>query len=391
MKSKNLLFLLCRFLDGGIDTVLVSLLNHLAESTQANITLAIAVGMGDLEVYRPQLHPRIKVVYAVEDGWLSALPRKRAYNRLHGLTKLIDEVLLNPVRNVMIGRSIQQLASEADVVVDFDCHAAQHLSKVKATKIAYYHFSFRKQLENAPRRAKRLEKKLSKYDKIVTVCRGMLEEGLDMFPSLSDKFTYVYNGYSLEALEKKAAIMPNGELIHKQYILAIERLEESQKDITTLLRAYARYRTITPMPIPLYVIGKGKSEAELKALAAELGIAEHVCFLGFISNPYPFIKNAQLMVHSAKFEGLGMVLIEALMLGKIIVATDCPVGPREVLNEGKAGLLVEVGNAEQLANAMHDALTDETVRQQLHSAIPLHAQVFTYKEIDKTLLPLMGL
>ena len=78
-----------------------------------------------------------------------------------------------------------------------------------------------------------------------------------------------------------------------------------------------------------------------------------------MSNPYPYIKRCEIFVHSSQYEGLPTVMIEALLLDKMIVATDCPTGPREILNGGKAGILTPVGDIEALAKAMHEALTDK--------------------------------
>ena len=115
----------------------------------------------------------------------------------------------------------------------------------------------------------------------------------------------------------------------------------------------------------------------------ELGIAEHVLFLGFSSNPYPWIANCQLLIHSAKFEGLPTILIEGLMLDRMIVATDCPTGPKEILNRGKAGLLTPVGDVQAMAEAMHHALTDKTLQSQLLVNLQEHRQQFMFCHTEK--------
>jgi glycosyltransferase involved in cell wall biosynthesis len=86
-----------------------------------------------------------------------------------------------------------------------------------------------------------------------------------------------------------------------------------------------------------------------------------------------------MIAHSAKMEGLPTAMIESLILGKLIVATDCPTGPREILDDGKAGLLVPVGDAQAMAEAIHRLLSDETLRQQLHSQAEKHHQVFLFE------------
>ena len=68
-----------------------------------------------------------------------------------------------------------------------------------------------------------------------------------------------------------------------------------------------------------------------------------------INNPYPLIKRSDILLLSSKFEGLPNVLLEALALNKFIISSNCPTGPKEILDNGKGGLLFEVGNYEQLS------------------------------------------
>ena len=72
-------------------------------------------------------------------------------------------------------------------------------------------------------------------------------------------------------------------------------------------------------------------------------------------------------------------MIEALLLDKMIVATDCPTGPREILNDGKAGILTPVGDIETLAKAMHEALTDKKMQQQFAEGSAAHKRLFTFE------------
>lgn len=90
-----------------------------------------------------------------------------------------------------------------------------------------------------------------------------------------------------------------------------------------------------------------------------------IVLLGQKENPYIWMKNAELLVHSSKFEGFGMVLIEAMALGRAVVSTDCPVGPREILEEGKAGALSNLEDAEGLSGEIINLLEDEKVRNDI--------------------------
>ena len=245
-------------------------------------------------------------------------------------------------------------------------------------KIAFFHFSFRKELERAPRRVRRLEGRLGRYDWVVTISDAMLQEGQVLFPAMAHKFVRIYNSVNVELLEAKAREVIAGEMMRRPYLLAVERLEEGQKDIGTLLDAYAilhgRMGEQTPY---LYIIGKGKDGKRLEQKAESLNLGTWTPkFLGFQPNPLPWMKGAAVVVHSAKFEGLPTVLIEALLLGKLIVATDCPTGPREILDGGKAGLLVPVGNAVAFADAVEKVLVDVALQHRLLEGVHGHRSVF---------------
>jgi glycosyltransferase involved in cell wall biosynthesis len=123
-----------------------------------------------------------------------------------------------------------------------------------------------------------------------------------------------------------------------------------------LLRAFALLRR--DMKARLIVVGEGRQRAYLEALARRLGIDSDVDFVGAKPNPYPYMARASLFVLSSVFEGLPSVLVEALACGTPVVATDCRHGPREVLEGGRHGRLVPVGDVERLTVAMRETLVD---------------------------------
>jgi glycosyltransferase involved in cell wall biosynthesis len=127
-----------------------------------------------------------------------------------------------------------------------------------------------------------------------------------------------------------------------------------RKDFSTMIRAFARVRA--NRPCRLMILGKGKLKAHLEALAEELGVQEDVMLPGFQENPYAYLARADLFLHSARSEGLGLALVEAVALGINAVACDCPSGPGEVLAGGKYGRLVDVGDDEGMASAIMEAL-----------------------------------
>lgn len=361
----KILFLLSRFLDGGIDAVLVDYLRFLAQREDYRITLAISIHMGELEVFRKQIPEQVQVVYLVDQPMLTRWRQQKITQRLPFYIKVYDEALLSPIRRMMTGRKLRQLAAQHDVVIDFDCCHYAYLKSVKTWKVAWFHFSFKQLMEQNRRRTQRIGNHLRYYDRIVTISQAMLDEGKEIFPWLEGRWRLIYNAKDEQLLQQRASEPVDDPRINDNYILAIERLEESQKDLSTLIRAYQLLRNEYHHEEKLYLLGKGRDEQLLRQLAERLGIADSVVFLGFSSNPYPWIAHAKAIAHSAKFEGLPTVMIESLIMGKLIVATDCPTGPREILDQGRAGLLTPVGDAAKLAESLHQVLTDNTLQTSL--------------------------
>ena len=361
----KILFLLSRFLDGGIDAVLVDYLRFLAQREDYRITLAISIHMGELEVFRKQIPEQVQVVYLVDQPMLTRWRQQKITQRLPFYIKVYDEALLSPIRRMMTGRKLRQLAAQHDVVIDFDCCHYAYLKSVKTWKVAWFHFSFKQLMEQNRRRTQRIGNHLRYYDRIVTISQAMLDEGKEIFPWLEGRWRLIYNAKDEQLLQQRASESVDDPRINDNYILAIERLEESQKDLSTLIRAYQLLRNEYHHEEKLYLLGKGRDEQLLRQLAERLGVADSVVFLGFSSNPYPWIAHAKAIAHSAKFEGLPTVMIESLIMGKLIVATDCPTGPREILDQGRAGLLTPVGDAAKMAESLHQVLTDNTLQTSL--------------------------
>ena len=135
-------------------------------------------------------------------------------------------------------------------------------------------------------------------------------------------------------------------------VLTVGSLKET-KDHATLLRAFAR---LSRPRARLMIVGDGELGPSLRALGDELGITEQVIWAGFQLDPWPFYASADLFVLASRLEGQPMVLLEAMASGRTVVSTDCPHGPREMLNRGEFGRLVPVGDEAALARTIDEAL-----------------------------------
>jgi len=136
-------------------------------------------------------------------------------------------------------------------------------------------------------------------------------------------------------------------------IVGIGRLTR-QKDFPTLLKAFARVRAVRPCRLAIF--GEGEDKDALIAMIASLGLGDDVWLAGFTPNPYRYLARADLFALSSRWEDPGHVIMEAAFLKVPIVATDCPAGPAEFLQDGAYGHLAPVGDDARLAEAILDSL-----------------------------------
>jgi glycosyltransferase involved in cell wall biosynthesis len=137
-------------------------------------------------------------------------------------------------------------------------------------------------------------------------------------------------------------------------ILGVGRLTPA-KDFSTLLRAFVLVRQVRALR--LVILGEGELRGSLEALVRDLGLEDSASLPGFVQNPYAFMARARLFVLSSEWEGFGSALVEAMACGLPVVSTDCG-GPSEILEGGRMGRLVPVGDPEALARAILATLAE---------------------------------
>ena len=135
--------------------------------------------------------------------------------------------------------------------------------------------------------------------------------------------------------------------------VAAGRLEHV-KGFDVLLSAMPR--VLDEMDARLVVLGEGSQRASLEARCAALGLSDRVSFPGYVENIPAYMARSAAFVMPSRWEGLGVVLLEALYAGAPVIASDCPHGPREILQDGRFGALVPVDDVVALAGAMKQAL-----------------------------------
>lgn len=160
----------------------------------------------------------------------------------------------------------------------------------------------------------------------------------------------IYNPFDFAKIRKMAAERTEN-LPTEDYIIHVAKFDRYKRH-DLLLDAF---RQLAP-PIKLVLLTK--EHDGLLALIDQFGLRDRVIVAGFQQNPYPWIRQAKLLVLSSDSrEALPTVLIEALILGTPVVSTDCPTGPREILAGSLAQWLVPVNESGAMATKMQEALS----------------------------------
>lgn len=262
--------------------------------------------------------------------------------------------------------------AKPDVVVSFgnstNCLAAwaKLLRRFPFRLIVSEHSAFGTRMANDSklqqrRRVLRTRMLYRQSDLCVCVSRCVADELVGLGVVAREKARVIYNSIDFPRLNESML----GSVDHPwlqgdpsrrpPVILSVGRLMRL-KGLDTLIRAFARLRRDLGVEARLMIVGEGGDRGRLEALVRELEVDGDVCLAGYTPNPYAYMGRAALVALTSHYEGLPNVLMEALACGVNVVSVDCRCGPHEILEDGKWGRLVPVGDDEALATAMRDAL-----------------------------------
>lgn len=191
----------------------------------------------------------------------------------------------------------------------------------------------------------------------IAVSNGVAEDLREQFGLRN--VVSVPNSIDLDRIQRMACeeIPANLAPIFSNPVLMSIGMLVFQKGHDILLHAFQRVKE-AGYPHHLVIVGTGRDLQKLKLLIRELNLDNTVHLIGHINNPYPLMKRSDLFVLSSRYEGFGLVLAEALALGVPVVSTDCNSGPREILANGRCGVLVPVDDPDALARGIIRVLSD---------------------------------
>jgi glycosyltransferase involved in cell wall biosynthesis len=256
-----------------------------------------------------------------------------------------------------------QVAVSSNTGPNLATAAAKVLSRHRVKAILIEHNTFSVHEGRNPYKRFLAGRLYARADRLVGVSQGVSRDLVATFPQVAPLTTTIYNCLltppeRLQAMAQEAVDHPWFLDRDRPILLNVGELFP-RKGQDTLLRAFALVRQ--QLPARLVIVGTliEPTHGVLQQLAAELGVAADVAFLGYQDNPFKYMARADAFVLSSREEGFGLVLVEAMACGCPVIATNCPYGPDEIIVPEESGLLVPVDDPAAMAAAILRLLQDQ--------------------------------
>lgn len=329
---------------GGVESVLTRTLEKLEKSGDIKIVVVTYTAVRDIWRGWFDAHKNISVRVLYPCRFFGTdLPH-------FFVARILKHAMRDIYRFVRRMFCVKRVFRDIDIVVDyydFDC--AREVAKLNVPRIAWWHSSSNKFYNG------HYIKYLKNYNRFVVLTDAFSNELVEKYPEIKDKVLRIYNPIDVNVARARAGetSTPDGK-----YFVCVSRLVNG-KDIETLCRAFDIFMQKNKNPnVDLRIVGDGYARARYESFAKSLGAKSHIIFMGNQSNPFGVMRGALANILSSRGEGLPTVLIEAAALGTLNIASDCAYGPREILMDGRAGLLFPVGDADTLAAHMDDVFNN---------------------------------
>lgn len=320
---------------GGAERIMVTLANEVAQKGYAvDLVLASATGP-----FLEDVSPNVRVV---------DLKSKRVTSSLPGLVRYLRRERPQAMLSAMNHANIVAILANRMAACDTRLLVSEHenLSLALPRKI--------------PWRSRIVLSLMGRIypwaDGVIAVSSGLRDDLIRLFGLAPEKVSVIYNPIVTPRLLEQAREPVDHPWFKADtpVILGAGRLTP-EKDFPTLIRAFAKVRE--KRDCRLVILGEGALQNELQTLVNDLDLQANVLLPGFVKNPFAWMAHANLFVLSSAREGFGNVLAEAMACGTPVVSTDCPSGPSEILEDGKWGQLVPVGDADAMADAILEMLS----------------------------------
>lgn len=364
MTRKRLLIINKSFELGGIQIALANMLEKIHD--EYDVTLAVFNQNGPLKDRVPSNVKLLELSPFVQVLGMSNCDCKKYGSVEQKVFKIVGSIWTKMFGNVLPVRfafKFQKSVGEYDIVISYHQETSQKtlvsgfgkfaIEKCKATKkIAWVHADF---LATKLATQKNL-KIYQNFDKIVSVSQICMNNFITAYPSLRDKCVYCHNCVPVEEIIQKAS-QQQGVFNRKKNTIVLFsacRLEEEKGLVPALLELLPLWNE--KRELKWYIAGEGSERVKLEEIIKENNLEEQVVLLGFLSNPYPYFKEADYLFLPSLHETFSMVVSEAHILGTSVIASDIPI-MREVLSGGD--YLCQSGNFAECLRNIKTPVTNE--------------------------------
>lgn len=335
MGKPRITFVLASLRGGGAERVILTIARGIADKNY-DVDLVLIKAEGE---YLDQVPIQLRLVDLCSSSALKSIPKLVQYFRKELPSVIFPSLphinLVTLVAKLLAGSRSRVVAIEHNTL----SQSAHNASSLKGRSLPFF-----------------MRVAYPFFDEIIAVSNGVANDLAAVLKIPRKHLKVIYNPVVTPDMLSKAredTDHPWFEEDSPPVILAVGRLTPA-KGFPTLIRAFAT--VLENRAAKLIILGDGPDRANLQLLIQNLGITYHVDMPGFVNNPYVFFRKSTLFVLSSVWEGLPTVLIEALACGTSVISTDCPSGPREILQDGRWGTLVQVGEEIPLAKAIVESL-----------------------------------
>ena len=334
---------------GGLEKVQIEYINFLVKQEKYQIKIVIENDNGKdnaLEKYITS-----NVTYLKNYNYILEIKNLRE-NRKKSLWSRIKYNLAITKEKKYADNKFLQIYKEykPDIVIDFDSSLTKIIDKLNSSKNLVWIHSSIKNWKKKKSKIDRFVDRISKYSKIICICKEMKEDLINLKNESKNKVDFLYNPIDFNRIKKLSNedfSEEDKKLLKDKFLLSIARLDCVPKDFETLFKAYEIAKK-DGYDGKLYIIGDGPDKDKVEKLKEANLYKEDILLLGRKENPYNWLKKADKLILSSRYEGFAIVLLEGLCLGKNVIASDCKTGPNEILANNR-GLLFKVGDYSTLA------------------------------------------
>lgn len=374
--KKRVAFCLRDMQMGGVESVLVRTLEHLLRDKNLDVTIVTFVDVRE-PFYQDwfRKHKSVKRIVLYPSRFFGTkMPRFFVWRVL----KHMGRDLYRWWRRMFY---VKRMLAGFDTFIDYhDFGFYKELKKVfGAKKIAWFHSGLKVFVKQ------HFVQRLAGYDNVVVLTDDCMGDLKKLCPQYKDKFIRIYNPIDINAVREKSDVKRE---ISFDYFCCVSRMSYD-KDIKTLLDGFNLFWHDNK-DVRLVIVGGGDKTDIFKNYANGLAAHKNILFVGAKQNPYGFMRYAIANILSSYAEGFGQVLIEAGAVGCVNISANCKYGPREILLDGRAGVLFEPGNAEQLAQCMMDVYHKRVNVKKMRDITTKELKRFDANEIVKQVKSLIS-